>query len=74
MAEKMATRQAYGKALVEIGAENPNLVVMDADLSKSIVTSTRLPAFFICCSMRTGTFWQACMCIHIRNVRCRQSF
>jgi len=35
MAEKMATRQAYGKVLVEIGAENPNLVVMDADLSKS---------------------------------------
>jgi len=27
MAEKMATRQAYGKALVEIGKENPNLVV-----------------------------------------------
>ncbi|MBR6584239.1 MAG: transketolase family protein [Firmicutes bacterium] len=39
MAEKMATRQAYGKALVEIGAENPNLVVMDADLSKSTMTA-----------------------------------
>lgn len=39
MAEKMATRQAYGKALVEIGAENENLVVMDADLSKSTMTN-----------------------------------
>ncbi|MFQ9894452.1 MAG: transketolase family protein [Emergencia sp.] len=39
MAEKMATRAAYGKALVEIGAENPNLVVMDADLSKSTMTA-----------------------------------
>lgn len=39
MAEKMATRQAYGKALVELGAENPNLVVMDADLSKSTMTN-----------------------------------
>lgn len=39
MAEKMATRQAYGKALVEIGKENPNLVVMDADLSKSTMTA-----------------------------------
>ena len=39
MAEKMATRQAYGKVLVEIGAENPNLVVMDADLSKSPMTA-----------------------------------
>ena len=39
MAEKMATRQAYGKVLVELGAENPNLVVMDADLSKSTMTA-----------------------------------
>ena len=39
MAEKMATRQAYGKALVELGAEHPNLVVMDADLSKSTMTA-----------------------------------
>ena len=37
--EKMATRQAYGKALVEIGAVNKNLVVMDADLSKSTMTA-----------------------------------
>ncbi len=36
---KMATRQAYGKTLVELGAENPNLVVMDADLSKSTMTA-----------------------------------
>lgn len=36
--KKMATREAYGKALVEIGAENPNLIVMDADLSKSTKT------------------------------------
>jgi len=39
MAEKMATRQAYGKTLVELGANNPNLVVMDADLSKSTMTA-----------------------------------
>jgi len=39
MAEKMATRQAYGKTLVELGAKNPNLVVMDADLSKSTMTA-----------------------------------
>jgi len=34
----MATRQAYGKALVELGAKYDNLVVMDADLSKSTMT------------------------------------
>lgn len=39
MADKMATRQAYGQVLVELGAENPNLVVMDADLSKSTMTA-----------------------------------
>ena len=37
--EKMATRQAYGKTLVEIGKTNPNLIVMDADLSKSTMTA-----------------------------------
>lgn len=37
--DKMATRQAYGKVLVELGAENPDLVVMDADLSKSTMTA-----------------------------------
>jgi len=39
MADKMATRQAYGKALVELGAKHPELVVMDADLSKSTQTA-----------------------------------
>ena len=43
--EKMATRQAYGKALVEIGAENKNLVVMDADLSKSTMTAEFAKAY-----------------------------
>lgn len=38
MAEKIATRVAYGKTLVELGATNPNLVVMDADLSGSTNT------------------------------------
>ncbi len=35
---KMATRQAYGETLVALGAERPDLVVMDADLSKSTMT------------------------------------
>ena len=30
-----ATRDAYGKALLELGKTNPRVVVMDADLSKS---------------------------------------
>lgn len=31
----MATRDAYGKALVELGRENPAIIALDADLSKS---------------------------------------
>ena len=36
---KIATRDAYGKALVKIGASNPDVVVLDADLSKSTKTA-----------------------------------
>ena len=34
-----ATREAYGKALVELGRENKDVVVLDADLSKSTKTA-----------------------------------
>ena len=33
MSEKIATREAYGKALAEFGAKYENLVVLDADLA-----------------------------------------
>lgn len=38
MTEMVATRDAYGKALVELGRVNENIVVLDADLSKSTKT------------------------------------
>lgn len=38
MADKMATREAYGKTLVKMGAVKEDLVVMDADLSGSTKT------------------------------------
>ena len=38
MAEKIATRAAYGKALAELAEREPNLVVMDADLSGSTMS------------------------------------
>jgi len=40
----LATREAYGKALLQLGADNQNVVVLDADLSKST---------------KTGDFWAA---------------
>lgn len=36
---KIATREAYGKALVELGKVNDKVVVLDADLSKSTKTA-----------------------------------
>ena len=36
---KMATREAYGKALAELVCENSRIVVLDADLSKSTKTA-----------------------------------
>lgn len=38
MADKIATRDAYGKALVEFGAVYENLVVLDADLAAATKT------------------------------------
>lgn len=39
MGNKIATREAYGKALAKLGETNPNVVVLDADLSKSTKTA-----------------------------------
>jgi transketolase len=50
----MATRDAYGKALVEAGRANPNIVVLDADLSKSTKTNIfakEFPERFIECGI-----------------------
>ncbi len=38
MAKKIATREAYGNALAELGEIDKNIVVLDADLSKSTKT------------------------------------
>ncbi|MGL5150186.1 MAG: transketolase family protein [Clostridium sp.] len=39
MAAKIATREAYGKALADLAKTNKNVVVLDADLSKSTKTA-----------------------------------
>lgn len=39
MSNMIATRDAYGEVLAELGAENENVVVLDADLSGSTKTS-----------------------------------
>ena len=43
--KKIATRDSYGKALAELGAQHDNLVVLDADLAGATKTATFQKAF-----------------------------
>ena len=43
--KKIATRESYGNALAECGAEFPDLVVLDADLAGATKTSVFMKAF-----------------------------
>lgn len=43
--KKIATRDSYGKALAELGAEHDDLVVLDADLAGATKTATFQKAF-----------------------------
>ena len=43
--KKVATRDSYGNALKELGAEHPDLVVLDADLAGATKTGTFKKAF-----------------------------
>ncbi len=50
----MATREAFGKALVELGRENKDVVAVDADLSKSTMThlfAKEFPDRFFSCGI-----------------------
>ena len=38
MSQEFSLREAYGKTLIELARENTNIVVLDADLSKSTMT------------------------------------
>ena len=54
--EKVATREAYGKALAEFGGDE-KIVVLDADLSKSTKTESFKKAYperFINCGIAEG--------------------
>jgi transketolase len=50
----MATREAFGRALVELGRQNQNVVAVDADLSKSTQThlfAKEFPGRFFSCGI-----------------------
>jgi len=51
---ELATREAYGKFLVELGEQNKDIVVLDADLSSSTMTkyfAGEFPERFIQCGL-----------------------
>ena len=43
--KKIATRESYGNALVELGAEHDNLIVLDADLAAATKTGVFKKAY-----------------------------
>jgi transketolase len=45
MTERIATREAFGQVLVELGAEDPRIVVFEADIAKSTRTCYFARAF-----------------------------
>ena len=45
MSKKVATREAYGKALASLATVNENILVLDADLSKSTKSKRALSYF-----------------------------
>ena len=54
---KKATRDSYGETLVELGRENPNIVVFDADLAGATKTGVFKKAFperFFDCGIAEG--------------------
>ncbi len=57
MAEKIATRESYGDALVELGAKYDKLVVLDADLAEATKTGKFKKAYpdrFFDCGIAEG--------------------
>jgi transketolase len=54
MPQEISMRETYGQTLVEFGKENPDVVVLDADLSKSTMTqffAREFPARFFDCGV-----------------------
>ncbi|MBR0278281.1 MAG: transketolase family protein [Clostridia bacterium] len=57
MSDKIATREAYGKALAELGEKYNDFIVMDADLSGSTKTgmfAKQFPKRFVNCGIAEG--------------------
>jgi len=54
LTQEVSLRESYGKTLVELGKENPDMVVLDADLSRSTMTqffAGEFPSRFFDCGI-----------------------
>lgn len=54
MVQEIATREAYGQTLVELGRKNPDIVVLDADLANATMTqyfAKEFPSRFFDCGI-----------------------
>ncbi len=54
MSQEVSLRETYGQTLVELGRENPDIVVLDADLSRSTMTkffAREFPGRFFDCGI-----------------------
>ena len=54
MVQEVSVREVYGKTLVELGRKNPDIVVLDADLSRSTMTqffAREFPSRFFDCGI-----------------------
>ena len=79
---KTATRDAYGKALIELGHKDKNVIVMDSDLAEATRTGKfkkEFPDRFFdsgiadvyCCRFSCDRSYRICK--FVCNVRCRES-
>ncbi|MBQ7145945.1 MAG: transketolase family protein [Lachnospiraceae bacterium] len=60
--KKIATREAYGKALAELGAQHPDIYVLDADLAeatKTVLFREAFPERHIDCGIAEGNMMAA---------------
>ena len=60
--KKIATRESYGNALVELGKEHEDLVVLDADLAEATKTGMFKKVF------RSCYLWKSSVYEFFRNV------
>ncbi len=74
--KKIATRESYGNALVEIGKEHEDLVVLDADLAgatKTAIFQKVFPERHIDCGIAEGKYDGRCSwsCHHRKSSVCK---